>query len=214
MSSVIEATGVTKRYGKVQALAGIDMKLEAGSVLALLGPNGAGKTTFVKAIATLIRPDGGTLLVSGIDVRREPQRVRAAIGLAGQFAAVEPVMTGRENLEMVGRLVGLGGREARITSSDLLERFDLTDAGDRPARTYSGGMRRRLDIAASLVGAPSLILLDEPTTGLDPVSRASVWESVRRIVAEGASVLLTTHYLDEADRLASRLAIVAAVQHE
>jgi ABC-2 type transport system ATP-binding protein len=177
-------------------------------VVAVLGPNGAGKTTFVRTVATLLRPDAGTLQVAGHDVRRDPAAVRRAIGLAGQFAAIEPAMTGRENLEMVARLFGRSGREAKAAAALVLEQLGLTADGDRLARTYSGGMRRRLDLGASLVGAPRLLLLDEPTTGLDPRSRIELWEAIRALVAAGTDVLLTTQYLDEADHLASQVVII------
>jgi ABC-2 type transport system ATP-binding protein len=208
MNPVIEAVGLTKRFGKVPALAGVDLMAEPGRVTALLGPNGAGKTTFVRAVATLVRPDGGTLRVAGFDATRQPARVRRMIGLAGQYAAVEEAMTGRENLEMVGRLFGLGPQEARAAAIRVLEQLGLTGDADRLARTYSGGMRRRLDLGASLVGSPRLLLLDEPTTGLDPGSRIDLWEAIRALVAAGTDVLLTTQYLDEADQLAAQIFII------
>jgi ABC-2 type transport system ATP-binding protein len=205
---VIEAIGLTKRFGKVAALDGLDLVATHGQVVALLGPNGAGKTTLVRAVATLVRPDGGTLRVAGIDVVRHPDRVRRLIGLAGQFAAVEEAMTGRENLEMVARLFGQNRGTARRSADSVLEHMGLTDAGGRLVRTYSGGMRRRLDLGASLVGRPRLLLLDEPTTGLDPHSRIELWGLIRDLVASGTDVLLTTQYLDEADHLASQVVIV------
>jgi ABC-2 type transport system ATP-binding protein len=208
MTAMIEAHGLTKRYGRTVALDGLDLVAHAGQVVAVLGPNGAGKTTFVRAVATLLRPDQGTLRVAGHDVRRDPAAVRRVIGLAGQFAAVEPAMTGRENLEMVARLFGRSGREAKAAAASVLEQLGLLDAADRLARTYSGGMRRRLDLGASLVGAPRLLLLDEPTTGLDPRSRMELWEAIRALVAAGTDVLLTTQYLDEADHLASQVVII------
>jgi ABC-2 type transport system ATP-binding protein len=208
MAAIIEAHGLEKRYGKVQALDGLDLVAESGQVVAVLGPNGAGKTTFVRAVATLLRPDAGTLLVAGHDVRRDPDAVRRIIGLAGQFAAVEPAMTGRENLAMVARLFGHGRREAARKAGAVLEQLGLVEAADRLARTYSGGMRRRLDLGASLVGQPRLLLLDEPTAGLDPRSRLELWDAVRALVDAGTDVLLTTQYLDEADRLASRVVII------
>jgi ABC-2 type transport system ATP-binding protein len=208
MAPTIEAQGLTKRYGGTTALDGLDLVAERGQVVAVLGPNGAGKTTFVRAVATLLRPDSGTLRVAGHDVREHPDAVRRVIGLAGQFAAVEPAMTGRENLEMVARLFGQSRRAARRSAAAVLEQLGLTAEGDRLARTYSGGMRRRLDLGASLVGAPRLLLLDEPTTGLDPRSRVELWEAIRTLVEAGTDVLLTTQYLDEADRLASRVVIV------
>jgi ABC-2 type transport system ATP-binding protein len=208
MTPTIEATGLTKRFGKTVALAGLDLVAHPGQVVAVLGPNGAGKTTFVRAVATLLRPDGGSLRVAGHDVRRDPQVVRRTIGLAGQFAAVEPAMTGRENLEMVARLFGLGRAAARTSAEAVLEGLGLGEAADRLARTYSGGMRRKLDLGASLVGAPRLLLLDEPTTGLDPRSRIELWDAIRALVERGTDVLLTTQYLDEADHLASHVVIV------
>jgi ABC-2 type transport system ATP-binding protein len=208
MPATIEAHGLKKRYGKTNALDGLDLVAEAGQVVAVLGPNGAGKTTFVRAVATLLRPDSGTLLVGGHDVRKDPDVVRRMIGLAGQFAAVEPAMTGRENLEMVARLFGQSRRAARSNAAAVLERLRLVEAADRLARTYSGGMRRRLDLGASLVGAPRLLLLDEPTTGLDPRSRLDLWDAIRNLVESGTDVLLTTQYLDEADHLASQIVIV------
>ncbi len=208
MTPTIEARGLEKRYGKTAALDGLDLVAEAGQVVAVLGPNGAGKTTFVRAVATLLRLDGGTLRVAGHDVRREPDAVRRSIGLAGQFAAVEPAMTGRENLEMVARLFGLNRRAARAAAADVLSKLALTGDADRLVRTYSGGMRRKLDLGASLVGAPRLLLLDEPTTGLDPRSRMDLWDAIRGLVDAGTDVLLTTQYLDEADHLASQIVIV------
>jgi ABC-2 type transport system ATP-binding protein len=208
MTPVIEAAGVTKRFGKTTALDGLDLVAEPGQILAVLGPNGAGKTTFVRAVATLLRLDGGLLRVAGHDVRREPGAVRRAIGLAGQYAAVEPAMTGRENLEMVARLFGQPRRQARASSAEVLAQIGLTGDGDRLVRTYSGGMRRRLDLGASLVGAPRLLLLDEPTTGLDPRSRIELWDAIRSLAARGTDVLLTTQYLDEADHLADRVVII------
>jgi ABC-2 type transport system ATP-binding protein len=208
MTPTIEAHGLEKRFGRTRALDGLDLVAERGQVVAVLGPNGAGKTTFVRAVATLLRLDGGTLRVAGHDVRREPQAVRAAIGLAGQFAAVEPAMTGRENLEMVARLFGQDRRTARVSAAAVLEQLGLVEDADRLARTYSGGMRRRLDLGASLVGAPRLLLLDEPTTGLDPRSRIELWDAIRALVDAGTDVLLTTQYLDEADRLASQIVII------
>ena len=208
MTATIEAHGLKKRFGKTIALDGLDLVADSGQVVAVLGPNGAGKTTFVRAVATLLRPDEGSLRVAGHDVREDPGAVRRAIGLAGQFAAIEPAMTGRENLEMVGRLFGHGRRSARSSAAAVLEQLGLADAGDRLARTYSGGMRRRLDLGASLVGAPRLLLLDEPTTGLDPRSRIELWDAIRTLVEGGTDVLLTTQHLDEADQLASHVVIV------
>src|SRR6266496_176917 len=208
MNPVIEAHGLTKRFGAVQALAGFDLVAESGCATALLGPNGAGKTTFVNAVATLVRVDAGRLRVAGVDVAADPRRVRRIIGLAGQFASVEPAMAGREHLHMVARLFGLDRRAARAAAGGVLERLGLTGVADRLVRTYSGGMRRRLDLGASLVGRPRLLLLDEPTTGLDPGSRRALWDAIRSLVADGVDVLLTTQYLEEADRLARQVVIV------
>ena len=208
MSPIIEATALTKHYGEVHALDGLDLVAESGRVTALLGPNGAGKTTFISAVATLLKPTSGSLRVAGIDVAAQPKEVRKVIGLAGQSASVEPAMTGRENLEMVARLFGLDKRTVKAAASEVLERLNLSEAGDRLVRTYSGGMRRRLDLGASLVGRPRLLLLDEPTTGLDPRSRMELWEAIRNLVADGTDVLLTTQYLEEADQLARDVVIV------
>ncbi|MBV8219435.1 MAG: ATP-binding cassette domain-containing protein, partial [Solirubrobacterales bacterium] len=208
MTAMIEARGLTKRFGKTVALDGLDLTADAGQVVAVLGPNGAGKTTFVRTVATLLRADAGTLRVAGHDAHKEPAAVRQVIGLAGQFAAIEPAMTGRENLEMVARLFGQSRRAARASAGAVLEQLGLVDDGDRLARTYSGGMRRRLDLGASLVGAPRLLLLDEPTTGLDPRSRIELWEAIRKLVHAGTDVLLTTQYLDEADPLASQVVLI------
>jgi ABC-2 type transport system ATP-binding protein len=205
---IVEANGLTRSFGKVQALRGLDLVAESGQVVAVLGPNGAGKTTFVRSVATLVRPDGGELRVAGIDALQRPEQVRRVIGLAGQYAAVEPAMTGRENVVMVARLYGQTRRQARANAAVVLDQLGLTDAADRPVSTYSGGMRRRLDLGASLVGAPRLLLLDEPTTGLDPRSRNELWDAIRSMVAAGTDVLLTTQYLDEADQLAQRVVIV------
>lgn len=208
----IEAHGLTKTFGTkqtaVRALDGLDIEARGGQVTAILGPNGAGKSTFVRAVATLMRPDAGQLVVAGIDAVRHPERVRRAIGLAGQYAAVEPAMTGRENLEMVATLFGHGRASARAAATAVLGQLGLTDAGDRLVRGYSGGMRRRLDLGASLVGRPQLLLLDEPTTGLDPRSRIELWDAIRLLVRGGTDVLLTTQYLEEADQLAERITIV------
>ena len=208
MTASIEAVGLTKRFGKTQALAGLDLVAESAQVLAVLGPNGAGKTTFIRAVATLVRPDSGELTVLGHDVRREPRLVRTLIGLAGQYAAVEPTMTGRENLELIARLFGQTHRDARANSARVLDQFGLTEAADRLVRTYSGGMRRKLDLGASLVGEPRILLLDEPTTGLDPRARIELWDAIRGLVESGTDVILTTQYLDEADHLASRIVII------
>jgi ABC-2 type transport system ATP-binding protein len=208
MTDMIEATGVVKRFGKTVALDGLELSAEQGSILAVLGPNGAGKTTFVRCIATLIEPDAGTLRVFGHDVVHQPRAVQSSIGLAGQFAAVEPAMTGRENLEMVARLFGQDRAAARANSTRVLGQLGLVEDADRLVRTYSGGMRRKLDLGASLVGAPRLLLLDEPTTGLDPRSRIELWDAIRELVNQGTNVLLTTQYLDEADRLADQIVII------
>jgi ABC-2 type transport system ATP-binding protein len=205
---IIEAEGLVKWFGKVEALAGLDLLARSGQVTAVLGPNGAGKTTFVRAVATLIRPNAGRLSVAGTDVARHPEKVRQVIGLAGQYAAVEPTMTGRENLRMVARLFGLSRRQAAAGTDEVLSRLGLDGVADRLVKTYSGGLRRRLDLGASLVGAPRLLLLDEPTTGLDPRSRGQLWDAIRDLVAQGTDVLLTTQYLDEADQLAGQIAII------
>jgi ABC-2 type transport system ATP-binding protein len=202
----IRIEGLTKSFKDVSVLKGVDVVVERGTVLALLGSNGAGKTTIVRILATLLSPDSGTVQVNGFDVRTSAARVRESIGLTGQFAAVDEVLTGRENLELVALLRHVPG--PRDVASDLLERFSLTDAAHRRAGTYSGGMRRRLDIAMSLIGDPALIVLDEPTTGLDPQGRREVWGTVERLAKSGTTVLLTTQYLDEAERLADRIAIL------
>jgi ABC-2 type transport system ATP-binding protein len=208
MDSTLEATGLVKAFGKTRALDGLDLTMRPGQVMALLGPNGAGKTTFVNLVATLLRPDAGTLRVDGVDVARHPGAVRRLVALAGQSAAVEPTMTGRENVVMVARLFGASAVRARRDAAQVLEQMGLSDAADRTVRTYSGGMRRRLDLGASLVGRPRLLLLDEPTTGLDPRSRLELWDTIRSLVINGTDVLLTTQYLDEADHLASQIAII------
>ncbi len=208
MAPIVEAHGLTKRFKSTEALAGLDFTAERGQVTAILGPNGAGKTTFIRMVATLLLPDAGSLSVAGIDAIKEPQRVRRAIGLAGQSAAVESAMTGRENLELIGRLFGHDARQAKGSADVVLELLGLEEAADRLTRTYSGGMRRKLDLGASLVGAPELLLLDEPTTGLDPRSRNDLWDAIRNLVKAGTDVLLTTQYLDEADHLAARIAII------
>ncbi len=205
---LLEARGLTVRFGKVTALDALELTAPPGQVLAILGPNGAGKTTFVRTVATLVRPTSGELLVRGRDVAREAARVRRDIGLAGQFAAVEPTMTGRENLEMTARLFGHGRARARQAAAAVIDQLSLEEVADRRAATYSGGQRRRLDLGASLVGGPRLLLLDEPTTGLDPVSRREVWDAVRSLSAAGTDILLTTHYLDEADELADHAVVI------
>jgi ABC-2 type transport system ATP-binding protein len=205
---VIEARGLRKSFGDVHALQGVDLVAPAGSVLGVLGPNGAGKTTAVRILTTLLQPDAGTARVAGLDVVADAQELRSRIGLAGQYAAVDEYLTGRENLTMVGRLYHLSPAQSRTRADELLEEFGLTDAGGRVASTYSGGMRRRLDLAAALVVRPPVLFLDEPTTGLDPRSRNALWQTIEERVAEGTTVLLTTQYLDEADRLADRIAVI------
>ncbi len=205
---MIEVGGLTKAYGDVPVLRGIDLSVPAGTVFALLGPNGAGKTTAVRILATLVRPDGGTAVVAGHDVLRHPREVQRAISLTGQSAAVDELLTGEENLVLLGRLRRLGRRGARRRAAELLAEFDLADAGRRLVRTYSGGMRRRLDLAAGLVVAPQVLFLDEPTTGLDPRSRQTTWAAVRALARSGVTVLLTTQYLEEADQLADRIAFL------
>jgi len=206
----IEVEGLRKSFGKVQALRGIDLAVPQGSVCALLGPNGAGKTTAVRVLATLTRPDDGTALVAGHDVVREPGKVRRVIGLAGQHAAVDDDLTGRENLLILGLMQHLGRRRAKARAAELLERFGLADAGGRLVKTWSGGMQRRLDLIASLIVTPAVLFLDEPTTGLDPRSRSEIWSAVRSLAAEGTTVLLSTQYLEEADRLAGQIVIIDA----
>jgi oleandomycin transport system ATP-binding protein len=208
MDYTIEAEGLRKRFGETQALDGVDLAARRGSVLGVLGPNGAGKTTAVRILATLIAADTGVARVAGHDVAREPARVREAIGLTGQYASVDELLTGAQNLVMIGQLLDLSRRDAKRRAAELLEWFDLSAAADRPAKTYSGGMRRRLDLAASLVGRPSVIFLDEPTTGLDPSKREDMWGVVRSLVGDGSTVLLTTQYLDEADALADEITVI------
>jgi ABC-2 type transport system ATP-binding protein len=205
---VILAEGLSKSFGKVVALDGVDLQVAPGTVFGLLGPNGAGKTTVVRILTTLLRPDAGRAAVAGYDVVRDAEALRTVVGLAGQYAAVDENLTGRENLVMVGRLYHLSRAEASLRAADLLERFDLSDAADRTVKTYSGGMRRRLDLGASLVGRPSVLFLDEPTTGLDPRSRISLWEVIGQLVSDGTTLLLTTQYLEEADRLAHAVAVI------
>ena len=208
MTYAIEAEGLVKRFKETEALAGVDLGARQGSVLGLLGPNGAGKTTAVRIFATLLQPDGGRARVAGHDVVRDAGIVRALVGLTGQYAAVDENLTGTENLLLIGRLLGLPRREAKARARELLERFQLTDAAGRAVKTYSGGMRRRLDLAASLVGRPSILFLDEPTTGLDPHSRGELWDLLRGLVADGATALLTTQYLNEADVLADDIVVI------
>ncbi|WP_238006057.1 ATP-binding cassette domain-containing protein [Dactylosporangium sp. AC04546] len=208
MSFAFQATGLVKRFGKTTALAGVDLAAEPGTVLGVLGPNGAGKTTAVRILATLLRPDAGRAVVGGYDVVRQPAEVRRISGLTGQFASVDEDLTGTENLVLIGQLLDLRAREAKARAAQLLAEFDLTEAANRPAKTYSGGMRRRLDLAASLVGRPAVVYLDEPTTGLDPAKREDVWNMVRAQVQEGTTVLLTTQYLEEADALADNISVI------
>ena len=208
MALAIEAQGLTKRYKDVVALAGVDLSVPRGTVLGLLGPNGAGKTTTVRVLTTLLTPDAGTARVAGVDVLADPAGVRSRIGLSGQYAAVDEYLTGYENLEMVGRLYHLGRRRARLRARELLDQFGLADAANRPAKTYSGGMRRRLDLAGALVADPEVIFLDEPTTGLDPKARLDMWEVIASLVAGGTTLLLTTQYLEEADRLADDIVVI------
>jgi len=208
MTDAIVARGLTKRYGEVQALRGLDLTVAEGTVLGLLGPNGAGKTTCVRILATLLKPDSGTATVAGLDVVRDDRALRRVIGLSGQYAAVDEHLTGFENLDMVGRLYHLGRARSRARAEELLVRFDLADAGGRTVKGYSGGMRRRLDLAAALVAEPPVLVLDEPTTGLDPRSRLGMWEVIGDLVRGGTTVLLTTQYLEEADQLADRIAVI------
>ncbi|MGY2127686.1 ATP-binding cassette domain-containing protein [Blastococcus sp. SYSU DS0617] len=208
MTDAIVVEGLVKRFGATTALDGVDLTVTEGSVLGLLGPNGAGKTTVVRILSTLLEPDAGRAQVAGLDVVRDADAVRAAIGLTGQYAAVDEYLTGYENLEMVGRLYRLSKAQARSRAGELLERFDLTGAANRPAKTYSGGMRRRLDIAASLINRPRVLFLDEPTTGLDPRSRLAMWEFIAELADGGTTILLTTQYLEEADRLADRMVVI------
>ena len=208
MSDVIQASGLVKVYGKVRALDGLDLAVPEGTILGLLGPNGAGKTTAVRILTTLIEADQGTATVVGLDVVKDAAKVRAKLGLSGQYAAVDEYLTGYENLDMVGRLYGLGRTAARDRARELLERFSLAEAGDRPVKTYSGGMRRRLDLAGALVADVPVLFLDEPTTGLDPRSRNEVWEMITELVQGGTTVLLTTQYLEEADQLADNIVVI------
>ena len=208
MAAIISVTDITKSFGSTRALRGVNLQVEEGTVYGLLGPNGAGKTTLVRILATLLEPDGGRATVAGYDVVRDAAHLRTVIGLAGQYAAVDETLTGRENLELVGRLYHLPRTVWKRRAEDVLERFSLTDAADRPVKTYSGGMRRRLDLGASLVGRPSVLILDEPTTGLDPRTRLEVWGFIDNLVGEGMTVLLTTQYLEEADRLAHLIGVL------
>ena len=208
MTLAIKASGLAKAYGDVVALNGIDIEVEQGTVLGLLGPNGSGKTTTVRILATLLQADSGTASVGGFDVATQPDEVRSVIGLTGQYAAVDEYLTGRENLELFGRLFHLSKFDAAKRADELLDRFDLSDAADRGIKGYSGGMRRRLDLAASLIGRPNVLFLDEPTTGLDPRSRQGMWEVIEDLIAEGTTVLLTTQYLEEADQLANRIVVL------
>lgn len=208
MPDAIVAEGLIKKYGDVVALDGMELTVPEGTVFGLLGPNGAGKTTTVRILTTLLKPDAGHARVAGLDVVRDASRLRAHIGVSGQYAAVDDHLTGAENLEMVGRLYHLGVKRAKQRARDLLDRFDLTEAADRPVQGYSGGMRRRLDLAGALVASPPVLFLDEPTTGLDPRARANLWDVITELVTAGTTVLLTTQYMEEADRLAHRIAVV------
>jgi oleandomycin transport system ATP-binding protein len=207
-TAAVEVRGLVKHYGETRALDGVDLDVRQGTVLGVLGPNGAGKTTLVRVLSTLVRPDAGSARVAGYDVLRQPRQLRRVIGLTGQYASVDEKLSGRENLYMIGRLLDLSRKDARTRADELLERFSLTEAARRPAMNYSGGMRRRLDLAASMIGRPAVLYLDEPTTGLDPRTRNEVWDEVRQMVADGATVLLTTQYMEEAEQLADELTVI------
>ncbi|MFJ1790620.1 ATP-binding cassette domain-containing protein [Kitasatospora griseola] len=206
--NAVEVHGIVKHYGETKALDGVDLTVREGTVLGLLGPNGAGKTTLVRVLSTLIKPDAGTAFVGGYDVLRQPKQLRRTIGLTGQYASVDELLSGYENLYLIGRLLDLSAKEAKARAAELLERFSLTEAARRPAKGYSGGMRRRLDLAASMIGRPKVLYLDEPTTGLDPRTRNEVWDEVQRMVGEGSTVLLTTQYMEEAEQLADALTVI------
>jgi oleandomycin transport system ATP-binding protein len=206
--NAVEVRGIVKTFGATRALDGVDLSVREGTVLGLLGPNGAGKTTLVRILSTLMKPDAGSAVVGGYDVLRQPRQLRRTIGLTGQYASVDELLSGYENLYLIGRLLDLSAREAKARAGELLERFSLTEAAKRPAKTYSGGMRRRLDLAASMIGRPRVLYLDEPTTGLDPRTRNEVWDEVQRMVAEGSTVLLTTQYMEEAEQLAHELTVI------
>ncbi|MGW2249900.1 ATP-binding cassette domain-containing protein [Kitasatospora sp. NPDC001660] len=206
--NAVEVHGIVKHFGATKALDGVDLTVREGTVLGVLGPNGAGKTTLVRILSTLIKPDAGTAYVGGYDVLRQPKQLRRTIGLTGQYASVDELLSGYENLYLIGRLLDLSSRDAKARATELLERFSLTEAAKRPAKTYSGGMRRRLDLAASMIGRPRVLYLDEPTTGLDPRTRNEVWDEVQRMVAEGSTVLLTTQYMEEAEQLANELTVI------
>ncbi len=208
MANSIEVKGLKKSYGKKDVLKGVDFKVESGSILALLGPNGAGKTTTVKILCTLLKADGGGAKVAGLDVHKDEEKVRVLIGLTGQFAAVDEYLTGRENIEMIGKLYHMTADKIAPKAQELLEKFDLVEAGDKPAKTYSGGMKRRLDLAMSLVAEPSILFLDEPTTGLDPRSRITLWEMIKQLAESGTTILLTTQYMEEADYLAENIVVI------
>ncbi|MFE4973027.1 ATP-binding cassette domain-containing protein [Kitasatospora sp. NPDC056651] len=207
-ANAVEVQGIVKHFGETKALDGVDLTVREGTVLGVLGPNGAGKTTLVRILSTLIKPDAGTAYVGGYDVLRQPKQLRRVIGLTGQYASVDALLSGYENLYLIGRLLDLSRRDAKARATELLERFSLTEAAKRTAQTYSGGMRRRLDLAASMIGRPRVLYLDEPTTGLDPRTRNEVWDEVQRMVAEGSTVLLTTQYMEEAEQLANELTVI------